>query len=336
MKNYFILATFLLFCLFSTVYAAANTFRILDLLPTLAYPYAIEPAIPENFVAINANVVPGRDPKIYWGPREVVEKFKDHWEDSDYLDTAIIAVSLSPMVTQSQIVDAKNSPKAMRGEIDRYIQARGKGMLNYYVLKKEPVHSSWEWGFYPGYNCELEVGNGKRYLAWVGLHAPEDMTLCFELITPLASPNKIELMMWQNFLRNTTAFRETELLKALGYDLQLGYTMASFDGMAAKISAERRKSDNMLQFTVYALDPDLEFRFLRTTEGYKTHLSEYPETIVKAVFAFAHKGDNTPTTIDKCLPIRVLDVDEFSTTYSFMETNRQVFVYQEKQAGLAN
>ena len=308
-----------------------KTLRIVELLPSFPYSLAIEPALPNDFVAMNESASGDPYKTIYWGPRATLEKLKKDrgFINRDTLDHAIIAVQLSPYVTQNEIEKLKTSKTAFKEKFESLMKTFGKQLPNI-RLKNEPTQASWNWGPYPVHSCEWQADCLTLCMVWVGLNTPEGMTLCCALISPSLHPNKKDLAMWHTFLQNTTAFPESHLIQALGYDLQPGYTVASFHGMSAKITAEKRRSDGMLQIAVLSLDADLQFHSFRTVRGYTTTMAGFQEDIAKIVCLFRRKSDVHHVQENKCVPLRVQTVDEFLVDVSEMKSNNQLFVYQEE------
>ena len=66
--------------------------RIRSLLPDLLLDFGVEPAIPEDFIAMSPRGKPNLGEWIYWGPKEVLEKYFTTPEHR--LDSAVIRVQL--------------------------------------------------------------------------------------------------------------------------------------------------------------------------------------------------------------------------------------------------
>ena len=77
---------------------ATNDLRILDLLPNLLCPFAVDPGIPADFVALSPRGTLDPYDWIYWGPKDVL---KAYFENPASLKTPLIRVKLSANVAQT-------------------------------------------------------------------------------------------------------------------------------------------------------------------------------------------------------------------------------------------
>ena len=78
--------------------AAKNDLRILELLPNLLCPLAVDPGIPADFVALSPNGILDPYDFIYWGPKNAL---KAYFKDPSSLKVPLIRVKLSEMVAQT-------------------------------------------------------------------------------------------------------------------------------------------------------------------------------------------------------------------------------------------
>lgn len=72
--------------------------RIVELLPSLLCPLAIEPKIPVDFIALSPSGVLDCYDWIYWGPKETLEAY---FKDPQSLKEPILRVKLSSNVIQT-------------------------------------------------------------------------------------------------------------------------------------------------------------------------------------------------------------------------------------------
>ena len=77
---------------------AKNDLRILELLPNLLCPLAVDPGIPADFIALSPSGTLDPYDWIYWGPKDVL---KAYFENPTSLKVPIIRVKLSANVAQT-------------------------------------------------------------------------------------------------------------------------------------------------------------------------------------------------------------------------------------------
>ena len=75
-----------------------NDLRILELLPNLLCPLAVEPGIPADFVALSPEGILDPHDLIYWGPKDVL---KAYFNDPSSLKVPLLRVKLSANVAQT-------------------------------------------------------------------------------------------------------------------------------------------------------------------------------------------------------------------------------------------
>lgn len=174
-----------------TIALERKHFRILDLFPGFLCPLAIEPCIPEDFVALTRGVPDFYD-WVYWGPRKVLEAY---FRDNDSLEVPILRLKISPTVAQT-------GPSSFNGE-------DGAEFANHWRAASPAglVFSERHWGDYPVFAITTEREGCVKFLAFVGLNDPEgEGTLIFELVYPdrAGHPNEKDREFWENFLAKTT------------------------------------------------------------------------------------------------------------------------------------
>lgn len=242
---------------------AKNDLRILNLLPNLLKPLAVEPGIPEDFVALSPTGILDPCDWIYWGPKDVLEAY---FKNPSSLEAPILRVKLSANVVQT-------GPNSFSDEA--FLDS----------LKKEDPNACFEtkWGDYPVCAIKARIEGNLIFMAWVGLNDPEaGWTLLFNLVCSdeKGHPNKQDRKLWENLLIKTTSLKDGDYFKALGQDLQEGYTIANFNGAKLKMFAEKRQRDGVLQVVVFP-EPDVEFYYEDMEEVLMGAEWKYGEPMVK-------------------------------------------------------
>ena len=191
------------FFIFFSLFIAANinaasfedhpptTYRIEQLLPNLIIPFAIEPAIPDNFVAMTPNGNLDCCDWIYWGPEEVL---KNYFEDPTSLKISVLRVKLSANVAQ-------NGPNSFTGDNDPSIKLMEKNGLAKF--------STFRWNNYPVQAWEAQLTKYQKrkiFMAYVGLNnRSAGWTLMFNLVYPenQDNPTPSQYALWDTLMRET-------------------------------------------------------------------------------------------------------------------------------------
>lgn len=193
MRFYFFLS---LLCIFVRLCAAdpessanaAPISRIRQLLPNMFYPLHVEPALPEDFVAMVPNGNIDLYDWVYWGPKNVLDAY---FKNPKSLKHAIIRVKFSENVGQT-------SPDSFGNGIEEFIKEL-KEVDPQAVIQKN-------WGQYPVIAIREKMRNKVCQIAWVGLNVPgAGWTLVFNLIYPESKnePSKEDEAMWFKFIKET-------------------------------------------------------------------------------------------------------------------------------------
>lgn len=269
--------------------------RITQLMPRerLFISLAVEPAIPKDFIALSKKGEIDYLDWVYWGPEEVL---KAYFKDPLSLSVPIIRVKLTADVAQNKY-----------GSFD--VKFLEKQMSQAF---KEASFDSGKWGTYPHFQVSFD-GDEKVRMAYVGLNDEGGAVLLFHLIIPkkpTAQASAIKL--WDEFLQKTKELPEPLFFKAQGQEMHPGYTIVNIVGREIKVTAEKRKSDQKIQFTVIPQDQTIEFKFgkaFTTTMGANWH---HHEPLVKIEGAYIiDKGWVHYSTTTSVL---IKEVDEFSPT----------------------
>lgn len=224
--------------------SAEEKLRINQLLPDLLCPLAVEPAIPSNFVAASREGEPNIYEGIFWGPKETLKRY---FENPASLKEPILFVELSAHVAQK----GPTQFTVDFDDLDRQFRNAGE---------EGCAHRDYKWGNYPIKAICAPVKGQKLETALVGLNDPNGWVLMVHLIAP-EEGEKVAAEFWRNFLENTRPLSDWEFFKALGQDLQKGYTLVDQAGIKLKGIAERRKEDGKLLVAVIPTSPHTEFEF---------------------------------------------------------------------------
>lgn len=299
MKKFLILVSLSL-CLLTpfTIIAKENRnhLRILELLPDLLCPLAVDPGIPEDFIAMSPNGTIDLYDWVYWGPKDVL---KAYFEDPNSLKTPVLRVQLSSNVVQT----SRNSFSGM--ESLAILKENDKSFAEYKT----------QWGNYPVFSLRTKMANQTTFVAWVGLNDPgAGWTLMFNLVYPKLAdhPNDRDLKLWQNLLSNTTELQDGDFFRVYGQDLQEGYTIVNISGATLKMVAEKRQSDGALQVIVIPENADIKYHYADMIEGLMGARWKYREPIVKVYGEIEVDNKDFAAVINHAATIFPKNVSEFS------------------------
>lgn len=245
---------------------AKNDLRILELLPNLACPLAVEPSIPDDFIALSPSGNIDPYDWIYWGPKEVLSAY---FKNPDSLKVPILRVKLSANVAQT-------GPNSFNNE-------EGLKMMKK-EASKEFSYTESKWGDYPVFAVRTKLEDQLVFTTWVGLNDPEGgWTLMFNLVYPhkKGPPNEEARQLWESLIMKTSQLKDGDYFKAYGQDLQEGYTIVNICGSKLKMVAEKRQSDGTLQVMIIPEDPNVEFHYEDMIEGAMGAKWKFGEPLVK-------------------------------------------------------
>jgi hypothetical protein len=171
------------------------------------------------------------------------------------------------------------------------------------------------WGDYPVLAVKTHVEDQLVRMAWVGLNDPESgWTLMFNLVYPLKKgrPNKKDIKLWEDLLKNTVPLKDGDYFKARGQDLQEGYTLVNVGGAKLKVEAEKRQSDGMIQVVVTPESPNVEFHYCDMDACRMGAKWKYGEPMVKVYGEIVIKQGNGESLIRHVTSIFYKTVEEFS------------------------
>lgn len=313
MNKYFII--FLCVCLANVLNASSEEskgLRILDLLPNLCNPLAVEPAVPDDFVAMS----PGGDLDpydwIYWGPKDVLESY---FKDPKSLDKPLLRVKLSANVAQ------RGPSIFIGGDIEYMEDMKNADPESFSDLE-------YHWGSYPVYAVRAKMEKDKIFSAWVGLNDQEaGWTLLFNLVYPKKAghPNKDDQNLWDNFIRKTKQLPEPDFFKAHGQDMRPGLTLVDIGGAKLLMVAEKRENDGKVQVMVVPASSDVEFEYLKMEECLLGSEWNLGAPIVKV---FGKLINNKLRFISgEVITVLLVTVPEF-TNMDEAKNKKELFIYQ--------
>jgi hypothetical protein len=276
---------------------ARDDLRILELLPNLISPLAVDPGIPANFVAAVPKGVLDLYDWIYWGPKDVLQAY---FANPASLKEPILRVKLSANIVQKG-PDSFSDEESLK------------------VLKKQDPKAfasiKTKWGNYPVHAIRTALDNRLIFMAWVGLNDPEaGWTLMFNLVYPDGEghPNKEDRQLWENLIKKTTQLQDQDYFKVYGQDLQEGYTLVNVHGAKLKILAEKRQPDGEVCVLVIPESPDVKFRYIGMQEGLMGATWKYGEPMLKVYGEITTTRGNMTTVSSYITSILLKNVPEFS------------------------
>lgn len=289
-----------------------NKLRILELLPNLLCPLAVDPCIPIDFIALSPKGTSDPYDWIYWGPEGVL---KDYFKNPSSLKAPVLRVKLSANVSQTSSSGFNNTE-------------------SFKLLEKESPEGfssiETQWGDYPINALQMQQEGYITFVAWVGLNDPEaGWTLMFNLVYPNEKglPSKEDVQLWENFIRKTKPLKDGDYFKAYGQDLQEGYTIVNVSGANLKMIAEKRQRDGTLQIVVIPESSDIEFRYDNMLECSMGAKWKQGEPMVKVYGDIIIKDKNSEFTTNNVTSIFIKTVPDFSLK---KDDDKKFLVFQKK------
>lgn len=269
--------------------------RILELLPNLSCPLAVDPYLPADFIALSLNGVLDPYDWIYWGPKEVLNAY---FKDQTSLKEPLIRVKLSGNVAQKT---PGSLPKDHEEALKKMMQ---NDPQSYYRESK--------WGDYPVDAVKIKMAGQTIRTAWVGLNDQgSGWVLMFNLVTPDNNETAAE-NLWNNFITKTTPLKDADYFKACGQDLQEGYTLLNVGGAKLKMIAEKRASDGTLQVVVIPESSNVKFHYVDMEECKMGAEWKHGEPMVKVYGEIQVSKDNWKNITRNVSSIFYKTVPEFS------------------------
>lgn len=287
--------------------------RILELLPNLLCPLAVDPGIPADFIALSPNGILDLYGLIYWGPEDVL---KAYFEDPSSLKVPLIRVKLSACVAQT-------GPNSFHPIFMEYLKK---------LQQEDPkgfASIETQWGDYPVIAIRGVTNDQLNFTAWVGLNDPEaGWTLVFDLVYPdkKGHPNKKDRQLWESLLTKTTQLKEGDYFKACGQDLQEGYTFVNVGGAKLKMIAEKRQSDGMLQVVVIPENSNVEFHYMDMMECAMGAEWKCGEPMVKVYGEIILHDNQFESITDYITSIFFKTVSDFSFT---KDNEKKLLIFQK-------
>lgn len=293
---------------------SGSELRISKLLPNLVSQIAVEPAIPDNFVALSPNGIVDLYDWVYWGPKDVLEAY---FKNPASLTTPVLRVKLSSNVCQT----GPNSFSS-EAELKKMEKSDPKGFASRKI----------KWGTYPVLAVRTLMSDKVVNMAWVGLNDPESgFTLMFNLVYPEkeSHPNKNARELWTTFLGGTKQLSEPDFFKAHGQDMQPGYTLVTVADAKFKMIAEKRERDGKLQLVVIPSSDKSKFEFLHMQEGQLGSQWKYGEPLLKVKANFEINDGNFKSIISNHMSsVLIKTVPEFSHNIEQAKERSDLFIFQ--------
>ncbi len=271
-------------------------------------PSGVEFAIPENFIVTKKNE---NDEVIFWGPKEVLNKFFNNESLSEPIFSVIPPMNLG--------LSASN----IFSESDEFIREMGMQtrLLN--------------WGRYPVRESIFEMEGTLQHIAHIGGNKEEEVALIC-MILPEGVKETPDV--WKRFINETHPLTELETFKVLKLDSEEGYSILEVERKFLIATAEERNKDGKLQISFSSCDPSIFFEIkeirnelikLRCWNGGK------PGIKIKAVISVKEDGV-TKHIEEKKLFVVVKKVDEFSISTEKLKEYEGVFVKEIQKSKCEN
>lgn len=219
--------------------------RISQLMPRerLFSTLGVEPAIPNDFIALSKEGELNYSDWVYWGTKEALQAY---FKDPSSLSEPILRVKFTTDIKQRKY--GSFDEKVLRNQISSFLE---KASFEF-----------GQWGSYPYCRVSGWLDNNEGHFAYVGLNEENGAVLLFQLVVPQKSESKAsDLKLWEKFFQETKELPEPLLFKANGQEMHIGYTIVDIVGHKIKVTAEKRKSDQKVQFAAIPQDQAVEFRF---------------------------------------------------------------------------
>lgn len=279
----------ILACLMLTFCSLYGEPRIVEMLPNLMAPLAVDPGVPDDFVALSPHGKLNPYDWIYWGPKEVLEAY---FKDPSSLSEPVLRVKLSSNVAQTGT--------------DSFTSDKDQSQLPTERLR---------WGEYPLRASKVTMMGTTAFIAWVGLNDPEaGWTLMFNLVYPdnKGHPDAKDIALWETFLKTTKVLKDADYFIALGQDLQEGYTLVNAAGAKMKVTAERRQSDGMVEVVVTPESPDVSFRYEDMEITRMGAQWKFFQPMVKVYGEITYKEGNIHNIMNYVTSVFFKEVSEFT------------------------
>lgn len=288
--------------------------RIVNLLPGLISPLAVEPAIPSDFEVLSFEKVPDISAPLYWGNRGIVLGFMD---DPTSLKEPIIGVKLSGNLQH------KAGTMVFTGEKEMLKEMKSHG---YKVVKTRKL----TWSIFPVWVVQLQTPKNRLlHLAWVGLNAPRGSVLMFQLIYPETWDQKKaqNIELWETFLNKTEMLDDKKYFEANGLSLDEGITIVDDEAAKMQVTAERRNADHKLLIMVKPLDRYTEFE-LNEIKVSKMGGQYHGKTFAKVEGQVTRFIDGKRSVAPShTTPVLIKDVEKYSVNLTEIELNPRIKVY---------
>lgn len=285
--------------------------RIVSLFLNTIHVPAVEPALPEDFIAMRS---PNPDdPKYYWGRQDALEYF---FETGDIADSVpIISARISDTLPQSSL------------NKDTVVQFIRKELI--WIGVRNPKVEFSEWGSYPVVGMELTSEGNKVLFAWVGMNRPtgESLVLTYHFAKGGNHPTRDERRLWDTFINKTKVLPAPLNYQAQGLDLHEGYTVFSNGLAKIRAIAEKRKRDGVELIAMQPLNTQTTFTFQNLTRGKMNGDWKRNQPLVK----IHGKIGADEASFDQTMVVLIKDVDEFSISPDQLKMNQSNWIHDGQQ-----
>jgi len=228
--------------MFSEEIDVTQDLRILQLLPRdqVVTPLPIDPAIPEDFIALDLNGKQDVCLGMWWGPKDIIrtalKERSEKWP--------LIFVKLSSSISQKEY-----------GKLDIEAIKRECSIL------EEMTCQSGNWGALPYALVEGSFGDKKMNCLFVG-NNQNGIVYFFSLMHP--EDKKLEpsaMALWDRFVKETKQLPEPLFFKCLGQEMHIGHTISDSAGRKLLFKAEYNEEKNLVLISVEPHEGTIDFQY---------------------------------------------------------------------------
>ncbi|EFB40457.1 MAG: hypothetical protein AB7E63_09920 [Parachlamydia sp.] len=295
-----------------------SNLRILKLLPHLFYPLAVEPKIPDDFIAMSPKGKLNGYDWTYWGPKEVLEEY---FKDPASLKVPILRVKLSENTVQTG--PETFSENAEINNLKKKYPQRFKDFKH-------------RWGMYPVWAFQTDAYDKMICMAWIGLNAHEGeggWTLLVNLVYPEGPghPDQNDLKLWDTFITQTKQLSEPEYFIAYGQNLQPGYTIMDDVGVKLTVTAEKRERDGKVQVVVIPSSSDVKFQYAKMEEVLLGSKWNHAAPLLKVYGSVSQDNPEFgKVVLDQVISVLLETVPEFSVDKDRTTDRKDLLIYQSQ------
>lgn len=285
--------------------------RIQELLPdrTWMIPLAIDPAIPEDFIAVRGHQ--GASHKYIWATPEVAKSTLKEEKATGPLFLVWLSMGV--------VFDPKT--QTFTGDIGTIDSYKNMGFT-------DVVFKDFRWGSHFVRTCTGKKGDTDIRLAWIA-QATNTNVLVVQALYPTEKPEaSLEAgKMWEHFLNETKELKGADFYRAFGQEMHEGYTNVTCGSITVKARAEFNSKTDQILWIVEPSSPHITFKVDHTQYGllggeWKTG---YP--LLKIYGRAIHRTKETYDVADIVISVMIKEVENFSADIRALKKKKNV-VYQ--------